>query len=91
MSNQYNHTGIECTVSYWDSPDTVVDAIVIFGEAPETDNEDDDRVFYYLNDTEVKWLYTCVEQHRDKCAFGGEWFIDLVDDYGFIVGNEVTA
>ena len=89
MKKTYNHIGIECSVSYWDSPDSLIDARVLFGEAPETDNEDEDIVFYYINETEQSHLYKCIAEHRDKCAFGDEWFIDLTDDYGFI--EEVPA
>ena len=84
MSNEYDHTGIECTIVWSGEDRTTYGAWIMFGEAPENDNEDDDRVFYYLDETEKNHLYKCVSERREQCSFNDEWFIDLMDDYGFI-------
>lgn len=91
MSNPYNHIGIECTISYWDSPDTVVYGTILFGNEPDTDDPEDNDVFYYLDETEEAYLYQCISLRSTKCDFGNEWFIDLSDDYALIVKEAVEA
>jgi hypothetical protein len=89
MTTSTTAIGIECSLGWFDSPDSLQDATVLFGDAPDTDDQDDDNVFYYLNETEVEHLHKCIAESRDKCAWGKEWFIDLTEPYDFI--TEVPA
>lgn len=89
MTTSTTAIGIECSLGWFDSPDSLQDATVLFSDAPDTDDQDDDNVFYYLNETEVAHLHTCIAESRDKCAWGKEWFIDLTEPYDFI--TEVPA
>lgn len=93
MSNPSTAIGIECVLGWFDSPDTVEYATVLFSDDPvvdeSTENQDDDGVFYYLNETEVAHLHKCIAESRDKCAWGKEWYIDLTEDVEFI--TEVPA
>ena len=84
MTTSTTAIGIECALGWWDSPDTLDYAVILFGDSPETDDQDDDRVFYYLNETEVAHLHECIAESRDKCAWGDEWFIDLTEEHTFI-------
>jgi hypothetical protein len=87
VSNQYNHIGIECTIAWFDSPDITYGAVILFGDAPDTDDQDDDNVFYYLDSNEEEHLYKCISERREVFACGDEWYIDLLDGYGLIVGK----
>lgn len=87
MSNPYNHTGIECTLGWFDSPDSADYVTVFFGDAPEADG---DEPVYCINETEVNWLYKCIAERRDKCAFGKDWYIDLTDEYFLIVNETIN-
>jgi hypothetical protein len=89
MTTSTTAIGIECSLGWFDSPDTIEYAIVLFGDAPDTDDQDDDAVFYYLDETEVAHLHKCIAESRDKCAWGKEWYIDLTDGYDFF--TEVPA
>lgn len=88
MSNQYNHTGIECTIGWFDDEDVTNYVLIMFDDNEDPGTEDDDKVFYYLNKSEQDLLYKYISESQNKFSVSDEWYIDLTDDYWFMTKEE---
>lgn len=85
--------GINCAVTYHDSPDGFEDVYISFSEAllnheGEPAEEDiygvsDDSIFYYLNKEEQTSLVKFIADGAVLWSTN-EWYIDLAEDYELI-------
>ena len=91
MSTDKAPIGIQCAVTYHDSPDGFEDAYISFSEEllnheGQPAEEDiygiaDDRIFFYFNAEQQEALGVALSEDRDRFDAGEEWFIDLTEDY----------
>jgi hypothetical protein len=76
ITEQYK--GVECAVTWTDSPDGLNDVYISF-EPEEFDTPSDLETFYYFSEEEAKGLLKAIEESRDTYSVNKEWFIDLVE------------
>lgn len=74
--------GINCTISWWDSPDGEEEVFISF-MPEEFDTPLDLETFFYLDEAQVKKLQKSIETGRNKHSLGEDWFIDLTAPYEF--------
>jgi hypothetical protein len=77
ISDQYK--GVECAITWADSPDGFQDVYISF-EPEEFDTPSDLKTFYYFNDDEAKGLLNAIANSHDFYSINKEWFIDLTED-----------
>jgi hypothetical protein len=94
MSTDKAPIGIDCAVTYHDSPDGYEDAYISFseellnheGEPAEEDiyGVPDDRIFFYFNAEQQEALGVAIAEDKDKFHLGEEWYIDLTEGYALV-------
>lgn len=94
MSTDKAPIGIDCAVTYHDSPDGYEDVYISFseellnheGEPAEEDiyGVSDDRIFFYFNAEQQEALGVALSEDKDKFNTGEEWYIDLEEGYALV-------
>jgi hypothetical protein len=83
MSISDKYKGVECAVTWTDSPDGYNDVYISF-QPEEFETPSDLETFYYFTDDEAKGLLKAIEESRDVYSINKEWFIDLVESLEFM-------